>query len=125
MKFVLSKSIGICWPVTVQMPDPENPGKTVPSTLLALIKTQGQDDFLAAQEDIAKARGLRAQAKAERDYLASRVVGWTWEDAFDDRGEPMPYSADALHLALQQGWFRKAIWRALNEIAMGEPAEGN
>lgn len=125
MKFVLGKSSSIWWPVTVQRPDPENPGQTVKSKLQALLVPQPQDAFLAAQEEIGKVRGLRAQATAEREYLATRIEGWEWPDATDDEGRSVGMTPATLALALQEGWFRKGLWRALNEIGLGEPAEGN
>lgn len=122
MKFVLGKNDAVWWPVTVSMPDPENPGKTVQSTLKALIQPEGQDAFFEAQEAIAAHGTARAQATAERSYLAGRIKDWDWPDVIGDDQRPVQFSAAAIDTALQHAWFRTGLWAALNEVSLGQAA---
>ena len=122
MKFVLGKKDAVWWPVTVSMPDPENPGKTVQSTLKALIQPEGQDAFFEAQEAIAAEKTPRAQATAERAYLAGRIKDWDWPDVIGEDQRPVPFGPEAIGAALQEAWFRAGLWAALNEVSTGREA---
>ena len=122
MKFVLGKSEAVWWPVTVSMPSPDAPGEVVTSTLKALIVPQDQEEFFGAQEEIGKAKGARAQAAAERAYLATRLKDWDWPDATDADQRPVKCAPDTLEVALRQGWFRTALWVAINEVSLGQAA---
>jgi len=122
MKFVLGKSPAVWWPVTLTMPDPENPGQTVKSVLKVLILPQGQDDYLAEQERIAEIKGARAHARAEREYLASRISGWDWPDMLGDDQKPVQFGPETVATAMQEAWFRQGLWRAIQEVSLGEAA---
>lgn len=122
MKFTLAKSPAIWWPVTVSMPDPENPGKTVKSTLKALILPEGQDDYLAAQEAIGEISGARARAAAERKYMAGRISDWDWPDMLGEDQRPVEFNPENVAKALQEGWFRAGLWTAINEVSLGHEA---
>lgn len=121
MKFVLTTAQAYWWPVTVRIPDPDQPGRIVEQAFKALLQPQDQDEYFAEQERIEAIRDPRARATAERQALAARVRDWD-SDVVDASRTPVPFSADALDLALRQSWFRAAIWKALNESALGEEA---
>lgn len=122
MKFILGKRDAVWWPVTVSMPDPERPGKTVQSELKLLVQPEGQDEFFAAQEAISAEKTPREKAAAERKYLANRIRDWDWPDVMGEDQRPVPYSAGAIETALNEAWFRAGVWTALNEVSLGQEA---
>lgn len=122
MKFTLGKTPNIWWPVTVTMPDPEIPGKTVQSTLTVLVVPEGQDAFLATQEEIGAITGMRARARAEREYLAKRFANWDWPDMLGEDRLPVTFTPENAEMALQEAWFRSGLWAALSEVSLGQAA---
>lgn len=119
MKFVLAPA-AVWWPVLVARPDPDQPGRTVTQSLRAQFDPLPQDAFLAEQERIAAIPGLRERAAAERAWLAGTFRDWA--DVEDGDGRSLPCTDQNKAVALQDGAFRAALWRALGELSMGEAA---
>ena len=120
MKFTLSKTIRYWWPVTVSIPDPANPGKCIKQTLKVLFEPKNQDAAISAYKHLEEIPDVHDRLVAERDMLAGVVKDWA--DVVDDDQTPMPFSQEALNAALQQGWFRTGLNRALTESLTGEEA---
>lgn len=119
MKFILGASV-VWWPVIVNRPDPDSPGKTVSQTLKCQFRPIEQDGFLAEQERIAEIPGLRDRAAEERAYLATTFQDWA--DVEDIDGNSVPCTAQNKEAALQDGAFRAALWKAISELSLGEAA---
>ena len=120
MQFKLSKSHRYWWPVTVSIPDPENPGRFVEQNLKMQFEPLGRDEQLAAQDTAAALTSLRELAEHETEQ-ARRIVK-NWDGVVDDDGGPVPFSPELLDQALQQPWFRKAVQEALHQSMTGEKA---
>lgn len=119
MKFVLSATNRFWWPVKVKMPDPDRPGKIVTQELVVLFEPKDQD---SAIEDQARIAALPAtdQIVAERQLLADVVRDW--RDVLDEDKQPVPFSDKNLNMALQQSWFRTALWSAYAQSLAGQEA---
>lgn len=120
MQFKLSNSHRYWWPVTVRIPDPENPGCIIEQKLKVQFEPLSRDDLLAAQEKAARLKDFRELA--EHEAAQSRRIVKNWDGVVDDAGEPVPFSPEHLDRALGQSWFRKAIQDALQESMNGEEA---
>ena len=124
MQFKLAKTYRYWWPVTVQIPDPETPGKIIAQDLKVQLEPMTQAEINAAQEEAAKLKTLRAVTDhGVRQML--RVVK-NWEGVVDEDGAPVPFSEAALEQALQHAWFRAGVNKALLDSQNGEEArQGN
>lgn len=120
MQFKLTKSHLYWWPVTVRIPDPEQPGKIVERVLQVQFEPRGRDEQLAAQEAAAKLTSLREII--DHDIAEARAVIRNWDDVIGDDNQLVPFTLENLNLALQHSWFRKAIQAALTESMNGEEA---
>ena len=120
MKFKLTKSHRYWWPVTVRIPDPENPGQIIEQVLKVQFEPKSREEFLAAQEKAAKLTSLRALT--EHEVAEARDIIRDWDDVHDDDGLLVPFSPQSLELALQQSWFRRGINEALTSSMNGEAA---
>lgn len=120
MKFVLSKSHLYWWPVTVRIPDPENPGKIVEQVLRVQFEPRSRDQLLEAQEAAAKLTNLRDIIAHE--ISEARAVVRNWDEVIGEDGQLVPFTHENLELALQQPWFRKGVQVALAESMNGEEA---
>jgi hypothetical protein len=120
MKFTLSKSHLYWWPVTVRLPDPENPGQIVEQVLRVQFEPRSRDQQLEAQEAAAKLTNLRDIIA--HDIAEARAVVRNWDDVIGEDGQLVPFTPENLELALQQPWFRKAVQVALAESMNGEEA---
>lgn len=120
MQFKLSKTHRYWWPVSVSIPDPENPGQFVEQRLKVQFEPLGRDAQLAAQDQAAQLTTLRALADHETEQ-ARRIVK-NWEGVIDADGSPVPFTPELLDQALQQAWFRKGVQEALHESMTGDKA---
>ena len=120
MKFKLAKTYRYWWPVTVQMPDPDQPGKFLTQELRVLLEPLPQDEVIAVQEESAKLKTVRAINEHGARNMG-RVVK-DWDGVEDEAGLPVPFSAEMLNQALQHAWFRAGINKALSESQNGEAA---
>ena len=124
MQFKLAKTYRYWWPVTVQIPDPETPGKIIEQQLKIEFEPMPQADLTTAQEESAKLKTL-CEVTDHGIRQVKRVV-CNWDGVVDDDGKPVPFTAEALEQALQHAWFRAGINKALSESQNGEEArQGN
>lgn len=120
MQFKLAQTYRYWWPVTVRVPDPENPGQIIEQQLKVQLVPLSQKDLDAAQDESVKLKTVREVNEHGIGQLL-RVVR-NWEGVVDDAGEPVPFTEDGLRLALQHAWFRAGIQKALHESQNGEAA---
>ncbi len=120
MKFVLSDSNRYWWPVTVSIPDPEQPGKIMRQTLKILFEPKDQDEALNEQERIAAISVPRERMLAERAALMDVIKGW--DDIVTDDKAPVPFTTENLTLALRKSWFRIGVYNAYAESLNGQEA---
>lgn len=124
MQFKLAKTYRYWWPVTVQIPDPETPGKIIEQQLKIEFEPMAQADLTTAQEESAKLKTLREVT--DHGIRQIKRVICNWDGVVDDDGKPVPFTAEALEQALQHAWFRTGINKALSESQNGEEArQGN
>ncbi len=120
MQFKLAKTYRYWWPVTVQIPDPETPGKIIEQQLKIEFEPMAQADLTTAQEESAKLKTLREVT--DHGIRQIKRVICNWDGVVDDDGKPVPFTAEALEQALQHAWFRTGINKALSESQNGEEA---
>ena len=124
MKFTLVENPTFWWPVTVRVPDPEAPGKTVSQDLRVQFAPKTRDEEIALQEKFAALTSERDRADAEIANWLDIVKGW--DGVVDGNGNPVPFSAEALRAALQRSWFRVGLGEAFTASAFGlEAKRGN
>lgn len=120
MKFVLAQTIRYWWPVTVSIPDTDNPGKLINQTLKVLFEAKSQDDAIADQRRIEAITDITTRLVEERELLVASVKGW--DDVVDDDRNVIPFTEDVFRAALQQSWFRTGVYVALSESLSGQEA---
>lgn len=120
MKFVLADKPRYWWPVTVRVPDPENPGKVLEQTLKLLFEPRDQDAEKAEQERILKIENQAEALREERASLAAVIKGW--DDVVSEDKSAIAFTPESIELALKQTWFRAAVWEAYYESQSGEEA---
>jgi len=124
MKFKLTPIHRYWWPVPVSIPNPDAPGDFVTQVLKVQFEAQSREDALASQERYAKLKTVRERACHEHDEM--KAIVRNWDDVVDDDGGAVAFSQDALESALQQAWFRKALYLAYAASLNGEePRLGN
>ena len=118
MKFVLAPNPRYWWPVSVQMPDTDNPGEFVEQTFKVLFEPRDQDAEKAERDRILAITDTEQQLKEDRASLAAVIKGW--DDIVDPDKTPVSFSPENLDLMLRQPWSRVAVWRAYHASQMGE-----
>ncbi|WP_349295235.1 hypothetical protein ABEB22_18305 (plasmid) [Thioclava sp. 'Guangxiensis'] len=120
MKFTLAKTVRYWWPVTVRMPDPQNPGKIAEQQLKVLFEPKGRDAAIASQEALSKLDTPKERADHEHSELKAVVKGW--DDVLDEEGTSVPFSEEMLGAALQMSWFRTGVYSAYADSLSGQEA---
>lgn len=125
MKFTLVSSHRYWWPVKVRVPHPDQAGKVLEQELKIQFEARDREATLAAQEVYAGLKTPREQADAEVAEL--KAICRDWDGVVDDAGVAVPFSDATFAQALQQAWFRIAVWEAHHKSLMGveAPAQGN
>jgi hypothetical protein len=120
MQFQLVKNHRYWWPVNVRIPDPETAGKIIEQTL--------KIEFEAEDRDVSAARASRYRELTDpKDILNHEVKLMTevcknWDDVIDPQKAPVPFTEDNFASALNQEWFRNAVFLAYGESLAGEEA---
>ncbi|WP_174800680.1 hypothetical protein [Martelella limonii] len=120
MKFVLLDCNRYWWPVKVRMPDTENPGKFVTYELEIQFEAESQDRAMERLEAAAKLTSPRERMEHERKHLFE--VCKDWRGVEDEDGHTWTFSPDNFRRAINQSWFRQAIYTAYAESLNGEEA---
>lgn len=120
MKFKLVEKHRYWWPVVVRIPDPDVPGRFVEQELKILFEPQDRDAAVAATEAYEKLTTARARADHEHEQLLA--VSKNWDDVEGSDKQPLAFSEDIFRAALQQGWFRSAVYTAYYDSLNGVEA---
>lgn len=123
MNFVLTETPRYWWPVTVHVPDNDNPGELVEQTFEVLFEPRDQDAEKAARDHVLGITDPNEQLKADRASLASVIKNW--RGVVDADRTELEFSAERLDLALRQPWSRIGLWRAYHESQSGQARLGN
>lgn len=124
MKFKMIDEHIYWWPVEVQIPEPDKPGKTVTQSFTMQFKAMGADAGTALLKEIeALPTPEERQARQHEELLR---VCQNWRDVTDDKGEDVPFSAEALRSCLQFSWFSRGLYKAYwRSLAPDEARKGN
>ena len=117
MKFVLVEKHLYWWPVTVRVPDPDQPGKFAEQELQVQFEARRQEEAVALQEAYARLSTPRERAEAEIAEL--RAICQGWDGVVDGNGNPVPFSEETFARALDQSWFRAGVWTAYHQSVFG------
>lgn len=120
MKFILTSKNLFWWPVIVQAPDPETPGKFIEQRLEIRFDVPDQADEVAYQEKYAAAKTQRERVEMEMHRLLGVISDWRGVE--DEARKDVPFSAEIVTAALQQPWFRAGVYKALAESISGKEA---
>lgn len=124
MKFTLVEAPTFWWPVTVRVPDPDAPGKTIAQDLKVQFTPKTRDEEIALNEQFAALTTDRERADAEIANWLEIIKGW--DGVVDGNGNPVAFSKETLRAALQWQWFRSALSKAFTDSAFGlEAQRGN
>lgn len=121
MKFILTKEHVYPWPVTINPPDPDNPGAVLEQKFNMTFRAMPRDEAKALDDEIS---ALPADKQLDRsdDVLRRVCVGWDDQVVGDD-GKPIAFSAELLEQALQFSWNRIGLYQAYRQSLQGRAAE--
>lgn len=124
MKFSLVDDYAYFWPVTVDRPDPDNPGRWVAEDFEMEFTAMDQDEAEALQNEI---MALPAEKRAARQHDQILKVARGWRGIVDDDGEEIAFSRERLEKMLKAGaWYRLGIYRAYYaSLSKDEARKGN
>lgn len=124
MKFVLTREHLYPWPVVISVPDPENAGAVIEQKFTMVFRAMPLDESQKLDEEIA---ALPPEQQATRQDDLLRAVARDWDDqVVREDGTPVPFSIEALTLAMQHSWFRIGVYQAYRESLRGRAAaQGN
>lgn len=130
------------WPVTVLEPDNDNPGTLKEFTFEAEFVIRGRDEMkpyhqeknglmrqLPTGDDILKDRAA-AEAKADKvaakleahDLKMFHLMVKNWRGVFDEKDNPLPFTAETFNLALNQERIRAGLNKAYDEATSNDKA---
>lgn len=119
-EFVLSETNRYWWTVNVRVPDPAAHGTFTVQKLKVLFQPTSREAALAAAE--ARTEITSARELVEHDAAQIEAIVQGWDGVVDPDGQPVPFSREALRLAIDNSWFRTAIEAAFTESLYGEAA---
>lgn len=117
-KFRLTTEHKYWWPVTIDLPDPDKPGKWTTQSMTMQFVSMTADEARAIQERIDGLPTDKERAEAQHDHLIA--ASCDWRDVVDDDGEAVPFTQEALRSALSITWYRVAIYRAWAKSQVAE-----
>ncbi|TCP88916.1 hypothetical protein C8J31_10285 [Rhizobium sp. PP-CC-2G-626] len=118
MKFKLVDKYRYWWPVIINVPDPENPGKVIKQQFKIEFEPEDIESEIARIEEIAK---LPAKEQQQHEHDGMRKVIKNWDEVEDDAGSVI-FTPEALEKALRWNWFRIGVHRAYAESLSGGAA---
>lgn len=108
------------WPVEVKIPDQNRAGHFETQKFKMRFLAMPSDEGDAMRKEIA---ALPEEEQEERqDELLMRVCRDWDEDVVDERGQPVPFSKEALQQALRFPWNRIGIYGAYARSLTGQEA---
>ncbi len=108
MQFRLCEPYEFWWPVAVQMPDPDTPGKAQTQEFEARFLLSGNEDLV----------DLESQGQ---DTLIKAVLK-DWRNVTDGDGQEIAFSNDSLSQCLPYTHFRVAVYKAYLTALSGQAA---
>ncbi|MER8964494.1 hypothetical protein NKI25_02020 [Mesorhizobium sp. M0808] len=124
MKFVLAKEYLYWWPIKIELPDPDKPGKWKTMSYTHQFAGVGEDEANALNKEIEALPTAEAKRAREHDLLIKASRGW--RDVVGEDGNEVEYSEDVFRDALQQTWYRVALYNAYAaSLASPEARKGN
>ncbi|MER9851249.1 hypothetical protein NKJ55_28815 [Mesorhizobium sp. M0106] len=124
MKFVLVKEYVYWWPVKIELPDPENPGKWKIMSYTHQFVGVDEDEAIALGKEIEALATPEEKKAREHDLLIKASRGW--RDVVDEERNPVEYSEEVFRQALQQTWYRVGLYSAYaNSLASPAARKGN
>ena len=141
--FKIVKNLAIWWPVSVLEPDDDNPGTLVEKKFQAQFLIRSRDEAKALQEE---RNALLKQLPGSDDYLKDYTAAsakaeevnaaieahdnkvfhlnvTNWKDVVADDGKTqLPFSSDALDMALNLDRVRLALVKAYDEAVSNDKA---
>jgi hypothetical protein len=105
--FVLGGKVFFWETCTATLPSPDDPDGTIEQRFKLRFEALPRDEARRLDEEWT---ALEDDEKAGRRwYLLERTVV-DWADVVDAAGQPVPFSVDLLHQALQLPWFPAAAY---------------
>ncbi|ESY49019.1 MULTISPECIES: hypothetical protein [unclassified Mesorhizobium] len=123
MKFKLVEDYTYWWPVTVDLPDPDKPGKVVKQSFTIQFKPISGDESAALIKEIQALPPEERLARQHEELLRSSK---DWRDVTDENGEQVPFTEAALKACLQHSWFSRGLYKAYAQsLTPDEARRGN
>jgi hypothetical protein len=140
--FKIVSNLTAWWPVTVLEPDNENPGTLKEETFevefiirgrnelkvnqderKALVKQLPSGDDFLSDHAAATAKGEKIGAKIEaHDRKMDHLSIKNWRGILDEQGNPLPFTAAALDMALNHDRIRVALNKGFEEAVSNDKA---
>ncbi len=119
--FILTNTHLFSWPATASLPDPDNPGAILKQSFTLKFEALPLDEVEALEQEAIAGTSLDYQRVVQLKILRRAVKGWG-DDVVDDHMQPVPFSEETFHQALQLAWFRLAAINAFFEGMRGDQA---
>lgn len=117
-KFRLTTEHLYWWPVAIEMPDPDRPGKWTTQSMTMQFASMTSEEARKMSARIAELPTQAERQAAEHDILIACCRDW--RDVLDEDGEPLPFSEEALRGALSLVWYRVGIYTAFAKSQQSE-----
>ena len=113
--FILSDVYRFSWPATALVPDVAQPGQVVKQHFQLSFEAMSRDGWLAVVQAASD-----GGSDANYEFLLRVIKGW--DQVISAENEPVPFSEETLHQAMQFRWFRDAAFSSYHEAMSGEAA---
>jgi len=124
MKFQLSTEYLYWWPVTITLPDENQPGKWVKQNFTMQFAAIDEDRAKEIHAEISALPSEEERNARKHDLLVEACRDW--RDVIDGKKQPLPFSRELLVQALGVVWYRTGIYEAWARSLAGEEArKGN
>lgn len=118
--FKLADAARFKWPVTIRRPSDTEAGEMVEETFTGLFRALPREETSSFITQMREARGVEEISDIEIAQIVAVLEGW--EEVVDDKGKPVPFSADTLAAANRWVWFREAVAKAYTAAVNGGSA---
>ncbi|MCI5097527.1 MAG: phage tail assembly chaperone [Rhodobacteraceae bacterium] len=117
MKFVLADAPRYWWPVTVKIPNDDQPGEFIEQTFKLLFEPRDREEEKSVRDRILGLKDGPQQIAADRDALAEVIKGW--DDVVGPDKAPVEFTSENLDRLLRQSWAIVPAWKAYHESQLG------
>lgn len=126
MKFKVIDAYRYWWPVTVEIPDRDKPGKFATQSFTMQFEAISSDESNDILKEIA---ALKPEEQKKRQHEELMRVCKDWRDVVDGpdgKEEQVPFSEAALAANLQFSWFSRGVYKAYGQsLTPDEARRGN